>query len=151
VFDPISKGPLVANSERLGCVCVCVEPISYLDVESASGGSLEPGDVELLFLMSSLYRRKQRKIPNSAASPTIGITTINAIRTLPRCPLNHPPPETLATAVLEPRPVEFFGDGGEVLVDEDPLVVDNEPEVCGAGELVPPATGVLEPRPVELC
>jgi len=70
-------------------------------------------------------------MPTSAASPTIGITTMSAILTFPRFPLNQPLPET-TVVVLEPRPVALFEGRGDENVEDDPVEAD-EPELCGAG------------------
>lgn len=71
-------------------------------------------------------------MPSSTANPIIGMVTISAILTAPRCPLKKPVPKTLAVGMLEPRPVEFPGDEGEELVKDGRLERD-EPELYGTG------------------
>jgi hypothetical protein len=71
-------------------------------------------------------------MPISAASPTIGITTMSAILTFPRFPLNQPLPET-TVVVLKPRTVALFEGRGDGVVRDDSVEVD-KPELYWAGE-----------------
>jgi hypothetical protein len=106
---------------------------------------LAADDVGSLLVKLRSNLRRKKKIPIRAASPIIGMATISAILTFPRCPLKNPVPEILAAGVSEPRLVELLGGelSGEVgiLLEEGPLVVDDEPEFPAAEELEP------EPEP----
>jgi len=120
-------------------------PISYLCRESASTvGSATVGlkseDMGTLFLMFRSYLRRQKKSPISAATPMIGRATIRAILTFPRRPVKKPLVETVSVRPLELISVELFegfgGFGEEVgrLLEEGPLVVDDEPALPGVDE-----------------
>lgn len=100
-------------------------------------------DPGLLFRILRSYLRKQKKIPIRAASPTIGMATIRAILTFPRCPLKKPPVDTLAAGTLEPRPVELFRGEVGTLLEEGPWVAGDDPESPEVEELEPES----EPEP----